>query len=114
MSSILKVAAQFISRYSMPETNDAQLSIMQILLRSGWENSFSGKLIKKVKSPFSASPSIYTLETLKDGDLIVKDRGGRVLAKVDMKGPMSAPEIMNAARTLNNGVAKVMKGSENV
>lgn len=112
LSSIHKVASRYLLARSLPpvsDINDAHMAIMQILMRSGWEQGYGGKVIKKVKAPFQHAPKIFTLETLRDGDMLVKDPGGRVLSKVDLKTPISYDGIMNAARVLNSGPQKVMK-----
>jgi len=102
-SMILRVA----SRYMEADTHDTQLAINQILMRNGWSPGPNGKLIKKVKAPFQMSPKIYVLETLRDGDLAVRDNGGRVLSKVDITDDMSNAQILDAAKRLNNGAQSV-------
>jgi len=119
LSSILKVAARYLlAKQGLPgqsnDINDVHMAIKQILMNSGWESGFGGKIIKKVKGPFQQTPKVFTLDILRDGDMLVKDQGGRVLSKVDLKMPLSYDGIMNAARTLNSGPQKIMKGSENV
>jgi hypothetical protein len=116
MTSILRVAALALQARSIPppgaDTYDTQLAITQILLRSGWEQGVGGRVIKKVKAPLQSSPKIYVLEALRDGHLATRDRDGRVLAKVPLKPSMSHSDIMNAAKTLNNGAAKLVMADE--
>jgi hypothetical protein len=93
------------------DTHDTQLAITQILLRSGWEQGLGGRVIKKVKVPMQHSPKIYSLEALRDGHLVTKDRDGRVYSKVKLKPNMSNSDIMSAAKALNSAAAKVVVAS---
>jgi hypothetical protein len=103
------LARRIVARFLQArDTYDTQLAINQILLRSGWEMGVSGKLIKKVRVPLQQSPKVYTLEPLKDGDLVVRDNGGRVTSKVDLSELVSNAQIMGAARRLNDGVQRLV------
>lgn len=102
---VLRVAAAF-QKWS--DTYDTQLAINQILIRNGWEQASNGKLIRRVRVPFQHTPKVYVLETLRDGDLAVRDNGGRVLTKVDLSDHMSNTQIMDAAKRLNSGISGVV------
>ena len=80
---------------------DTQLAITQILLRNGWELGSTGKVIKKVKPAFQGPPIIYVLDTHISDKILVKDRDGRVVSKVDLIDPMTNDQIMEAAKVLN-------------
>jgi hypothetical protein len=113
-TSILRVASRALQ--AKPElqqdTYDTQMAITQILLRNKWEQGIGGRIIKKVKSTLQSSPKIYVLDVSKDGLLLVKDRDGRVSSKVVIKPHMSNSEIMAAARTLNDGAAKLVMADD--
>ena len=83
---------------------DTQLAITQILLRNGWELGSTGKVIKKVKSAFQGSLQVFSLDTHVKDKILVKDREGRVTAKIDLFEAMTNDQIMEAAKTLNQGV----------
>lgn len=90
------------------DTHDLQLAITQIMLRNGWEQTSLGKIVRKVKAPYSNTPKLYILDVAKGGKLIVRDREGRVTARVDLAQIKTTDQIMEAARILNNGAAKVI------
>jgi hypothetical protein len=92
------------------DSYDMQLAITQILLRAGWEQTSMGKIVKKVKQALTNTPMLYILDTAKDGKLVVRDRDGRIYARVDPSQLNSNNAIMEAARTLNNGAAKLVMG----
>lgn len=109
MSMILRIAAAFLDRMyrTGPDVHDTQLAIKQILLRSGW-GEIGGRVTKRVKHPFKSMPVLVRLEEVGDGDLIVRDQGGRVLSKVDVSELQTNAQIMDAARKLNNGIQQVV------
>lgn len=116
MTMILRIAARSLEALQpvTDETHDSQMAVTHLLLQNGWKSGIGGKVIKQVKGPHQHTPKTYVLDMLRDGHMAVLDRqSGKVLAKVRLKAQMSNSDIMNAAKTLNNGAAKlVMAGEE--
>lgn len=115
MSMILRIALNFanVPAPTTPDTHDSQMAIIHLLTQNGWKSGMGGKFIKQVKTPYQHTPKTYVLDMLRDGHLAVLDRQtGKVLSKVRLKPQMSHSDIMNAAKTLNNGAAKLMMASE--
>ena len=110
MSPILRIASQALTAMS-DQAHDTQLAITQILLRSGWEKSSLGKIVRKVKTPFQTAPKIYFLDTV-GTRMFVREQGGRVTSKVELTEGMSHAEILAAAKILNNLAVKFMQGSD--
>jgi hypothetical protein len=111
MSMILRIAAHFARSIAPPSTTpdtfDTQMAISQILLRSGWEKTSLGKIIKKTTSRYQMGPVVYMLDTLPNGKMVVKDSRQTVLVKVDLTTLKSPSDIMSAAKKLNSAAAKV-------
>jgi hypothetical protein len=94
-------------REARQDVRDTQLAITHILLANGWAMNNFGKVVKEYRSPFQQARKFYILETAPNGFMFVRDQSGKVWSRVDLSKVATNDQIMQAARELNNGAAKV-------
>jgi hypothetical protein len=93
---------------------DTQLAITQILLRKGWEETSTGKIMRKVRGPFDRTPKLFFVITTPNGKMMVRDQTGKVYPKsiIELSSISTKSDILEAAIKLNNGVVRVVQADE--